>query len=103
MEVSQKKHSVPIVKHCSSGQHTRVPFIMWALLVCISYQCLSSPKANWTQGLNIGANKEAAEHFLSALSLQDTTNGDSSNQLWYTLRRALLTMVRSFFLLKVAH
>jgi hypothetical protein len=44
--------------------------------------------------LNIGADKEAAEHFLSALSLQDTTNGDSSSQLWFTLRRALLSMVR---------
>ena len=59
--------------------------------------CFSSPKANWSLGLNIGADKEAAEHFLSALSLQDTTNGDSSDQLWYTLRRALLAMVRSSF------
>ena len=50
--------------------------------------------------MNIGADKEAAEHFLSALSLQDTTNGDSSNQLWYTLRRALLAMVRSSFSLE---
>jgi len=45
--------------------------------------------------LNIGADKEAAEHFLSALSLQDTISGDSSNQLWFTLRRALLSMKRS--------
>lgn len=44
-------------------------------------------------GLNIGADKEAAEHFLSALSLQDTTNGDTSDQLWFTLRRAFLSMV----------
>lgn len=99
METSQKKHSVPIVKHCSSGQHTRALSITWALLVCISCQCFPSSKANRTLGLNIGADKEAAEHFLSALSLQDTTNGDSSIQLWYTLRRAFLTMVRnsSFF------
>ena len=68
-------------------------------MLFFSCQCFPSPKANWTLGLNIGADKEAAEHFLSALSLQDTTNGDSSVQLWYTLRRALLTMVRktSFF------
>ena len=98
MEISQKKHLVPIAKHCSSGQHTRALFITWAWLVRISCECFSSPKANWTLGLNIGADKEAAEHFLSALSLQDTTNGDTSSQLWYTLRRALLAMVRSFFL-----
>jgi hypothetical protein len=89
---------VPIVKHCSSGQHTRALFITWAWLVCISCGCFSSPKANWTPGLNIGADKEAAEHFLSALSLQDTTNGDSSDQLWHTLRRALIAMVRALFL-----
>lgn len=47
-------------------------------------------------GLNIGADKEAAEHFLSALALQDSsTNGDTSDQLWFTLRRALLSMVFS--------
>ncbi|KIM45315.1 hypothetical protein M413DRAFT_441996 [Hebeloma cylindrosporum] len=45
--------------------------------------------------LNIGADKEAAEHFLSALSLQESTNGDTSDQLWFTLRRALLSMNRS--------
>ncbi|TFK44351.1 hypothetical protein BDQ12DRAFT_593404 [Crucibulum laeve] len=44
--------------------------------------------------LNIGAHKEAAEHFLSAISLQETTNGDTSDQLWHTLRRALLSMER---------
>lgn len=44
-------------------------------------------------GLNIGADKEAAEHFLSALSLQESTNGDTSDQLWFTLRRSLLSMV----------
>ena len=43
--------------------------------------------------MNIGADKEAAEHFLSALSLQESTNGDTSDQLWFTLRRALLSMV----------
>ncbi|KAJ2930263.1 hypothetical protein H1R20_g6840, partial [Candolleomyces eurysporus] len=43
--------------------------------------------------LNIGADKEAAEHFLSALALQDSSaSGDTSDQLWFTLRRALLSM-----------
>jgi peroxin-5 len=45
-------------------------------------------------GLNIGADKEAAEHFLSALNLQESTSGDTSDQLWFTLRRALQSMVR---------
>ncbi|KAF9469877.1 hypothetical protein BDZ94DRAFT_1151032 [Collybia nuda] len=44
--------------------------------------------------LNIGAHKEAAEHFLSALNLQESTSGDTSEQLWFTLRRALLSMDR---------
>ncbi|KAJ3809162.1 hypothetical protein F5876DRAFT_44473 [Lentinula aff. lateritia] len=45
--------------------------------------------------LNIGAHKEAAEHFLSALALQEQTSGDTSEQLWLTLRRALVTMDRA--------
>lgn len=44
--------------------------------------------------LNIGAHKEAAEHFLSALNLQESTSGDTSDPLWSTLRRALLSMDR---------
>jgi peroxin-5 len=45
-------------------------------------------------GLNIGAHKEAAEHFLSALELQESTGGrQTSDQLWFTLRRAFLQMV----------
>ncbi|ESK96620.1 peroxisome targeting signal receptor [Moniliophthora roreri MCA 2997] len=44
--------------------------------------------------LNIGADKEAAEHFLSALALQQSTSGETSDQLWFTLRRALLMMGR---------
>jgi len=44
--------------------------------------------------LNIGAHKEAAEHFLSALSLQESGDGEKSEQLWFTLRRALLAMGR---------
>jgi len=43
--------------------------------------------------LNIGAYKEAAEHFLSALSMQEATGG-KSKQLLETLRRALLSMER---------
>jgi peroxin-5 len=45
-------------------------------------------------GLNIGAHKEAAEHFLSALSMQEAT-GEKSKQLLQTLRRAFLAMVCS--------
>ncbi|KAJ4483185.1 hypothetical protein J3R30DRAFT_1742688 [Lentinula aciculospora] len=45
--------------------------------------------------LNIGAHKEAAEHFLSALALQEQTSGETSEQLWFTLRRALITMDRA--------
>ncbi|KAF8502275.1 peroxisome targeting signal receptor [Russula emetica] len=43
--------------------------------------------------LNIGAHKEAAEHFLSALSMQETT-GEKSKPLLQTLRRAFLAMDR---------
>ena len=45
-------------------------------------------------GLNIGLYKEASEHFLSALALQDTSDeGEKSEQLWFTLRRTLVAMV----------
>ncbi|KAK7005663.1 dihydroxy-acid dehydratase [Favolaschia claudopus] len=45
--------------------------------------------------LNIGAHKEAAEHFLSALSMQETSGGgETSDQLWFTLRRTFLAMER---------
>ncbi|KAI0051853.1 TPR-like protein [Auriscalpium vulgare] len=44
--------------------------------------------------LNIGASKEAAEHFLSALSMQESTGGEKSEQLWLTLSRALIAMDR---------
>lgn len=50
-------------------------------------------------GLNIGAHQEAAEHFLSALSMQDVNGGQGSNntsdQLWSTLRRTFFAMVGS--------
>ncbi|OSX66228.1 hypothetical protein POSPLADRAFT_1177652 [Postia placenta MAD-698-R-SB12] len=45
--------------------------------------------------LNIGAHKEAAEHLLSALAMQDLSGGAKSDQLWQTLRRVLLAMNRS--------
>ncbi|KAK0485753.1 hypothetical protein IW261DRAFT_1451818 [Armillaria novae-zelandiae] len=45
--------------------------------------------------LNIGAHKEAAEHFLSALSMQEQSAGETSDQLWFTLRRALMSMDRA--------
>ncbi|TFK68680.1 TPR-like protein [Pluteus cervinus] len=44
--------------------------------------------------LNIGAHKEAAEHFLSALGMQEASTGDTSDQLWITLRRAFLSLDR---------
>jgi peroxin-5 len=44
-------------------------------------------------GLNIGLHREAAEHFLSALALQEST-GDRSEQLFTTLRRTFGMMVR---------
>ncbi|KIK67167.1 hypothetical protein GYMLUDRAFT_69359 [Collybiopsis luxurians FD-317 M1] len=45
--------------------------------------------------LNIGAHREAAEHFLSALALQEQTSGETSDQLWFTLRRAFIAMDRA--------
>lgn len=55
----------------------------------------ASPSHEFPAGLNIGAHKEAAEHFLSALSMQEASGGgETSDQLWFTLRRAFLTMVR---------
>ncbi|KZT29021.1 TPR-like protein [Neolentinus lepideus HHB14362 ss-1] len=44
--------------------------------------------------LNIGAHKEAVEHFLSALAMQDSTGAEKSEQLWFTLRRAFVAMGR---------
>ncbi|KAH8107237.1 peroxisome targeting signal receptor [Cristinia sonorae] len=44
--------------------------------------------------LNIGAHKEAAEHFLTALAMQDSSAGPKSEQLWFTLRRAFQAMDR---------
>ncbi|KAG6335580.1 hypothetical protein ID866_3520 [Astraeus odoratus] len=45
--------------------------------------------------LNIGAHKEAAEHFLGALAMQEASgSSQTSDQLWQTLRRALVQMNR---------
>ncbi|KAI8992876.1 peroxisome targeting signal receptor [Trametes punicea] len=45
--------------------------------------------------LNIGAHKEAIEHFLSALAMQESSGGAKSEQLWVTLRRAFQAMDRA--------
>jgi len=45
--------------------------------------------------LNIGAHKEAAEHFLSALTLRGTDSQDkNADQIWQTLSRTFTTMSR---------
>jgi len=44
--------------------------------------------------LNIGAHREAAEHFLSALAMQESTGGEKSEQLWQTLRKCFMAMNR---------
>jgi len=44
--------------------------------------------------LNIGAHKEAAEHMLGALAMQEVSGGAKSDQLWYTLRRVFQSMGR---------
>jgi len=51
-------------------------------------------------GLNIGVYKEAAEHFLAALSMHpkedkddvNTWRNEGSTPIWYTLRRTLVAM-----------
>ncbi len=55
---------------------------------------------NGDLGLNIGVHREAAEHFLAALSLHDRNVRDEpdamindSGSLWTTLRRALIALV----------
>jgi peroxin-5 len=66
--------------------------------VACSY-CSSVLRSVWlirlfdAAGLNLGAHREAAEHFLSALAMQEATGGPSSIQVWTTLRRALVAMV----------
>ena len=68
-------------------------------VACMLFLLSSSPLSNIKDiGLNIGAYKEAAEHILSALALQENTSGVKSEQLWFTLRRTFISMVRSEFL-----
>ena len=43
--------------------------------------------------LNIGAHKEAAEHFLSVVAMQDSGAAQKNEQVWFSLRRALFAMV----------
>jgi len=45
--------------------------------------------------LNIGAYKEAAEHFLSGLAMQESSGGGKSEQLWQTLRKCFVAMERN--------
>ncbi|KIP05602.1 hypothetical protein PHLGIDRAFT_108068 [Phlebiopsis gigantea 11061_1 CR5-6] len=46
--------------------------------------------------LNLGAHKEAAEHFLSTLVMQDSTGkGSKSDAVWLTLRKTFTAMGRS--------
>ncbi|KAL0956345.1 hypothetical protein HGRIS_002495 [Hohenbuehelia grisea] len=45
--------------------------------------------------LNLGAYKESAEHFLTAINLQEGNGGQTSDQLWFTLRRAFQQMERN--------
>ncbi|KAL1700971.1 hypothetical protein EV121DRAFT_213092 [Schizophyllum commune] len=44
--------------------------------------------------LNIGAHKEAAEHFLSVVAMQDSGAAEKNEQVWFSLRRALFAMDR---------
>lgn len=71
--------------------YTRAIYNVGVACECVPLENMSMLISD--SGLNIGAFKEAAEHFLSAISLQENSPGDSSHQLWYTLRRALQSMV----------
>lgn len=86
-----------IEKRSSSGRPIHVQFTTSALLVRELSIIFRTTDDQITAGLNIGAHKEAAEHFLSALNLQESTSGDTSEQLWFTLRRAFLSMVCFIF------
>lgn len=93
METSPKKLWALIAKPCNSVQPTQERSITLALPVSPKLPVFRHPTHSIIKGLNIGADKEAAEHFLSALNLQHSTGNDTSDQLWFTLRRALLSMV----------
>ena len=95
MAIEPKKPWGLIKKHSNYVQPIREQSTMSALLVRTSESSASCDHlSNDHTGLNIGAHKEAAEHFLSALNLQETSSGDTSEPLWLTLRRALMAMVR---------
>ena len=84
-------------RHYSAAQHTLVPFTMWESHVRHNFSQLHVRHVDTPlfSGLNIGAHKEAAEHFLSALSMQNSSAGAKSEQLWSTLRRTFQMMVRA--------
>lgn len=74
--------------------------------MCVIYQepCPVVGDADDPSGLNIGVHREAAEHFLAALSLHDRNAADEpdaqiydSGSLWTTLRRALVALVCRVF------
>ncbi|KAJ7647112.1 hypothetical protein FB45DRAFT_892413 [Roridomyces roridus] len=44
--------------------------------------------------VGVACKKKRLEHFLSALALQESTGAETSEQLWFTLRRAFATMER---------
>jgi hypothetical protein len=63
-------------------------------------------KPQLTPGLNIGVHKEAAEHFLAALSLhaRDAEKEQrDSTPIWLTLRRALIAMVSRPRITRASH
>ena len=93
MIVDQKKRLAHTVRLFNYVQRTHVPSSMSALLVSCRFGRVQSILI--IVGLNINADKEAAEHFLSALSLQESSGitSETSDSLWSTLRKALHGMV----------
>lgn len=97
--INQRRPWVPTGRPCSSVLPTRVRYTTSALHVRTDLYNAGRLKNNACPrsalGLNIGAHQEAAEHFLSALAMQDSSGGTKSDQVWFTLRRTMLSMVRS--------
>ena len=79
---------------------TCVSLVSHLCLTCVSIFPVEKPRADGEEsGLNIGVHREAAEHFLAALSQHDGQAKhkadalyDSAN-LWASLRRALDALV----------
>ena len=72
---------------------TYVRAISNVAVACPFISLLFSTDADFCHlGLNIGAHKEAAEHVLSALTLQ-SASGHRSEYLWSALRRVMTEMV----------